>query len=722
MSQPLPYNLQWAQDDIDKALAKLDIKELRLGLQEVLRQLSWGVDVSPLFGVILMSVEAHDIPCKRMVYTIMTSIARKNPDMTILITNTLLKDCASDNPITRGMALRAICDIEVSLIQDELPKIVALGLADSNPYVRRMAVLATIHLQKVAPASIEEKGIVNRLYELLRDRDPQIICNSLFALSALLKDQGGIAFDTNLIHHLVNSLPKFSEWAQSEAMQVISQYVPETDAERWDLMNIIDQFFSSSSAAVLTAAAKILITLTNEKGEMQKQVVARVLPKFVTHIHAASPELQFCLLKHLIVLARRFPTVFKPHIPHFFVNFSDVPCVARTKFELLEIITDATFAREVIETTARYVLLEKPFTIQPGIKLMRDLALRLPASIQVIIQKMRLFFDMKRHHLINECLVVLPDMMRRLPLSLPDFIGLLPSEPPSELSGAALGAYAWILGEYGDRVTDSVYCLEHLMLKCWGAQDSGKKEGGLPSAHDDQSMMKICLMTSLAKLLFITPGEARPVLAKVLSIARNDVHPGVRGKAVFLYNLIKSGLDEARSVLVTNKQSMDPFVEDADAENIDMVFDEFNTFSVVYEKPECDWNREQEEIDLEVEEEDEEEQNEKKLEELQEITPEEFQELWTAEGIAEIEDSISLGFELDLDEFSNALTEANVGVMACGMTEDGGSKIFAYGYIDGNICLIESREKGGELSFTVKAETDEFADQFKEFWLSLFSE
>ena len=54
--------------------------------------------------------------------------------------------------------------------------------------------------------------------------------------------------------------------------------------------------------------------------------------------------------------------------------------------------------------------------------------------------------------------------------------------------------------------------------------------------------------------------------------------------------------------------------------------------------------------------------------------------------------------------------------------EDGGSRIFAYGYIDGNICLIECQENGGEMSFTVKAETEEYANQFKEFWLGLFSE
>jgi hypothetical protein len=75
--------------------------------------------------------------------------------------------------------------------------------------------------------------------------------------------------------------------------------------------------------------------------------------------------------------------------------------------------------------------------------------------------------------------------MRRLPLSLPDFIGLLPSEPPSDLSGPALASYAWILGEYGDRVTDSVYCFESVILKSWRGATETKVSSVLPATHDE---------------------------------------------------------------------------------------------------------------------------------------------------------------------------------------------------------------------------------------------
>lgn len=706
----LPYNLQWARDDLDRALTKFDLPGVRAGLQEILTQLSLGVDVSPLLGSVICASEAHDIPCKRMVYTILTSIARKDPETSILVTNSLLKDCSSNNPIVAGMALRAICDIEVSTLADEFPKIVAIGLAASNPYVRRMAVLATIHLNKVNPEAIKEKGIVNRLYELLRDRDPQIICNSLFALSDILKNEGGINFDMKLIHHLVNLLPKFSEWAQAEALQVISKYQPESDKERFDIMNIVDPYLSSASASVLISATKVLLALTDSKQDLQKQVIMRVIPKYITHMNASSPEVVYPILKHLFVLARRFPDTFKPYVHHFFVAFTDTPYIAQAKFELLKIITEETWARDVIETTARYALLEKPFTIGPSVKLLRDISLTVKGAVKFVILKMRVFFDLKRKNIINECLTVLPDLMRRIPSALPDLISLVPSEPPVESTPDALASYAWILGEYGDKIKDAVYCVEHIMLKFWEKKDNFN--------------MKLSILTSITKLFFITPGEARPVLAAAISLGQHDDHPGVKARANFLFQLLKQDLDAARAALLTSKESQEPFVEDADAETVDMVFDEYNTFSVVFDKPESEWSLKKEEVELEV---DEEEDNgeEHKLEEISEqmlITPEQFEEMWGTEGIETLEDSVSLGYELELDQFAEAVEEANIKIVAKGEAEEGGSMLYAYGYVDGNVALIQCTEKGGEMSFTIKAETDEITAQFRDFWLEFFNE
>jgi hypothetical protein len=260
------------------------------------------------------------------------------------------------------------------------------------------------------------------------------------------------------------------------------------------------------------------------------------------------------------------------------------------------------------------------------------------------------------------------------------------------------------------------------MLKSWGAAETTKTTSALPSAHDEQSMMKVCLLTALAKLLFVSAAEVRPVLAQALALGIKDGHPAVRSRATFLYKLLKTDLEAARAALMSSKQSVEPFVEDADAENYDMVFDEFNTFAVIYEKPQSDWSKPQEQVTIEAEEDEGEPENEHRLEFFKEISAEDFQALWASEGVASIEDSITLGFDLDLEPFLEALEGANVGVMASGAADGGGSRIFAYGYVDGNIALIESVTSAGQMEFTIKAETEAIAEQFKDFWLGIFNE
>jgi hypothetical protein len=67
-------------------------------------------------------------------------------------------------------------------------------------------------------------------------------------------------------------------------------------------------------------------------------------------------------------------------VPHFSGSFTDVPSLAREKFTPLDITAGFAFTRDIIETTARYVLLEQPFAITPEIGVTRDLALRIPAG------------------------------------------------------------------------------------------------------------------------------------------------------------------------------------------------------------------------------------------------------------------------------------------------------------------------------------------------------
>lgn len=74
-----------------------------------------------------------------------------------------------------------------------------------------------------------DPGIVNKLYELLRDTDPAVILNAVRALQEILADEGGMALNQRIVLHLISKLKSFNEWGQSTVLELLKNYTPEQD-------------------------------------------------------------------------------------------------------------------------------------------------------------------------------------------------------------------------------------------------------------------------------------------------------------------------------------------------------------------------------------------------------------------------------------------------------------------------------------------------------------
>ena len=268
------------------------------------------------------------------------------------------------------------------------------------------------------------------------------------------------------------------------------------------------------------------------------------------------------------------------------------------------------------------------------------------------------------------------------------------------MSDEAMAAFAWMLGEYGSRVENACYIIEDLIQKTKSRQ------------------FLIEAMNALTKLLFVTPGESKVILGRLLHSCIKSEDPLLKARANLIYSMIKSSLQITKTAIFQSKK-IEQFTNGDDSELIDVLFDEFNTFSAVFMKPSSKWHKEDGEFE-EIEEDGEEEEPHR-LEEAIWISADDYNTAWTAGGLATIEDSVSLGYSLDLEAFSEVLSLSNVGVAARGVTEEG-SKIFAYGLINESIALIQTIEKDGEMSFQTKVATDESTEEFRDFWLGFFDE
>ena len=164
-----------------------DPEKKREVIKRVIAYMTLGIDVSKLFSEMIMASASKDHVVKKMVYLYITTYATANPELSLLAINTLQKDCRDEDPMTRGLALRSFTSLRLENVTEYLPPVVLAGLKDMSPYVRKTAVMACVKLHRLAPDSIVDGDIVNKLYDMLRDRDPQVVSNCICALNEILQ-------------------------------------------------------------------------------------------------------------------------------------------------------------------------------------------------------------------------------------------------------------------------------------------------------------------------------------------------------------------------------------------------------------------------------------------------------------------------------------------------------------------------------------------------------
>jgi len=132
-------------------------------------------------------------------------------------------------------------------------------------------------------------------------------------------------------------------------------------------------------------------------------------------------------------------------------------------------------------------------------------------------------------------------------------------------------ALCWILGQFGECVEDSPYMLEKLI------EDSKELQNPQLTAS---------LMASTMKLFFKRAPETKRILATIFKEVMtncSDIH--VKQRAVMLYRLLQTNMPLAKQLCEQEAGDFDIFFEDKNDECRERLFWEFNSLSVVYQKP-----------------------------------------------------------------------------------------------------------------------------------------
>ncbi|KAG5540672.1 hypothetical protein RHGRI_020788 [Rhododendron griersonianum] len=572
--------------------------------KKVISYMTIGIDVSSLFSEMVMCSATSDIVLKKMCYLYVGNYAKGNPDIALLTINFLQKDCKDEDPMIRGLALRSLCSLRVANLVEYLVGPLGLGLKDGNSYVRMVATIGVLKLYHISAATCIDADFPAMLkHLLLNDPDTQVVANCLSALQEIWSLEASQSEEASrereallskpVIYYFLNRMKEFSEWAQCLVLELVAKYVPSDSNEIFDIMNLLEDRLQHANGAVVLATIKLFLQLTLSMTDVHQQVYERIKAPLLTLVSSGSPEQSYAVLSHLHLLVMRAPMLFSSDYKHFYCQYNESFYVKKLKLEMLTAVANENNTYEIGECT---IAVTQCFTeiavvgksvcpvtelceyaanvdipiARESIRAVGKIALQ-QYDVNAIVDRLLQFLEMEKDYGTAETLVLVKDLLRKYPQWSHDCIAVVGNISSKNVQEPkAKAALIWMLGEYAQEMQDAPYVLESL-IDNWDDEHSAE--------------VRLHLLTAVMKCFLRRPPETQKALGAALAAGLADFHQDVHDRALFYYRLLQHNVSVAENVVNPPKQAVSVFADTQSSEIKDRIFDEFNSLSVVYQKP-----------------------------------------------------------------------------------------------------------------------------------------
>ncbi|KAH8073748.1 hypothetical protein JL720_10818 [Aureococcus anophagefferens] len=328
-------------------------------IKKVIAYMTLGIDVSRLFTEMVMSIETRDLVVKKMVYHYLCTYAHEKPEMGLMCINTLQRDCSNDDPMVRGLALRSLCSLRLPTVLEYIQGPLRASLSDAHSYVRKTGVMGILKVYHMDPESVRGGDLVDVLYDMLRDGDGTVVANCIVVLNEIMLDEGGIAINTAIVHHLLGRLNDFNEWGLCSVLKLVARYEPASDEETFQVMNVLDPVLRTSNSGVVLECIGCFVNLTKHLPELHAQVYERLKTPLLTLMAGGAHgggdfELLYCLLKHAELLVFRCREAFQPDYRNFYIRYDEPSPVKHVKVHLLAELASDQSADDVMAELKEY--------------------------------------------------------------------------------------------------------------------------------------------------------------------------------------------------------------------------------------------------------------------------------------------------------------------------------------------------------------------------------
>ena len=542
-----------------------NIHKQRDVLKKIISYITIGIDISDIYSEMILCASTRDIINKKMIYLYLSFYARSKSSLSILLINTLYNDCMDYDPQIRGLALRTLCNLNLSNTTDYInyciPKINTC-INDTNYYVKKIAVVSIAKMVRIDCKIIQPGGIcdtyIDMLVGMLQNESNQYIVISIIntlndIYHTLNTDQLYILANHRAIQ-LLSQLNDYNEWNQCQLLTFIS-YCNITNHEQiFDIMNLLETKLLCNNTAIIICILNIFIKLTLQlqNDNVYSSVYSRIYVPLITLMNSGTNELTYIILIYLHILVQQKPGLFHSQYASFYIRDSiDSVAVKKMKISILTILCNDSNYNEILNELSYYVNESDIYVSLKIIESIGIICIQYHTNHSIVnecIQHITSYFELHNCDIVNKTIEVIQHIVQYTSIDINSINNDLLNTTIAQcvyyndkLHDTTKICFIWLLAHHSTQLHDAPYLIESLYIQPW-----------ITHRQQYTDHVKYAILHNTMKIFFVRPNETQSMLGELLYCAINDtideqqISHTIHDTATLYYKLLRYDTNKAK--------------------------------------------------------------------------------------------------------------------------------------------------------------------------------
>ncbi|CCH41512.1 AP-1 complex subunit beta-1 [Wickerhamomyces ciferrii] len=530
-------------------------------------------EMALVFTEVLKLFPIDDFELKKMCYHYLNTYALVKPDLALEALPYILADLKSNSPVLIALALRNLVSVPIKEFIRESVRPLALYLENEDPYLRKTAAYSIARLNEKDPKIVQKEDFIAQLNHTLGDNNPAVIASALTALHDITERSDDLKLTINRDHavNLVELLPRCDEWDQASILNTVLNFVPEKHEDAFLLIDKTIAQLQHANSAVVLNAFKLLLYLLNFVDFIEDHIPKK-LASSLTSLLSKPPEIQFLILRNVILLILSKPTLIPFDVTAFFCEYNDPIYVKDTKLEIIYLLANEHNLDVVLRELEEYGTEVDIQMSRKAIRAIGNLAVKLESAAKPCIKVLLNLLSNGIDYVVQEAVIVFKNILRRYDqydYIVPEILEQVDHVEEPE----ARSALIWIAGQYCDKITNPETLIADLTF----------------TFREDPLEVQLSSLTACVKLFLRKPQSSEKHVLKILKWATEEVNnPDVRDRGFFYWRLLsiqdkypgsaKDVIDSEIPLISGENEKLDPLILEELELNI-------GTLASIYLKP-----------------------------------------------------------------------------------------------------------------------------------------